>query len=152
MYFGVFQESAVKNVDFPQTLKRIECNAFYCCQNLKGVRLPDELEVIGNMCFSRSGLEKVSFPAYVKEVGACAFCDCKQLENVKLNNNLEKLGEKRVVNGVTYEGSAFARCAIKNIRFPSSLKRIEVNTCKDCKRLASIEFAPGIEYLGGTCF
>lgn len=37
MYFGVFQESAVKHVDLPSTLRRIEYNAFEKCKNLKNI-------------------------------------------------------------------------------------------------------------------
>ena len=77
VHSGVFEKSVLQIVLLPRTLRRIEYNTFCCCQNLKGIRLPDTLEIIGNMCFARSGIEKISLPARVKEVGANAFYDCK---------------------------------------------------------------------------
>lgn len=38
-----FQDSAVKYVEFPPTLKRIEDSAFESCMNLKKIKLPDGL-------------------------------------------------------------------------------------------------------------
>lgn len=61
-WFGVFQESAVKGIVLPSTLKRIEYNAFYYCNDLKSVILPEKLEFIGRYCFSQSGLESVELP------------------------------------------------------------------------------------------
>ena len=50
-YRGVFQWSAIESVTLPSTLKRVECNAFCECVNLKNVKLPKGLEYIGNRCF-----------------------------------------------------------------------------------------------------
>ena len=47
MLCGVFEESSVKNVDLPFTLKRIEYRAFENCYNLISIELPQQLESIG---------------------------------------------------------------------------------------------------------
>ena len=44
---GVFQKSALEDVQLPETLKKIGCRAFAGCKNLRGVRLPERLECIG---------------------------------------------------------------------------------------------------------
>lgn len=43
----MFQNSALKSVEFPSTLKRIEYCAFAECKKIKTVKLPDGLEYIG---------------------------------------------------------------------------------------------------------
>ena len=45
-YLGVFEESAVKYVSLPATLKTINRSAFRKCTNLKSVKFPDGLETI----------------------------------------------------------------------------------------------------------
>ena len=43
---GVFENTAVENVKLPSTLRRIECNAFRKCKNLKHINLPGGLETM----------------------------------------------------------------------------------------------------------
>ena len=50
-YSGVFQESGLKRVKLPSTLKRIEYRAFTACESLKCIDLPESLEYIGERCF-----------------------------------------------------------------------------------------------------
>ena len=47
MFYGVFEESSVENVDLPSTLKKIEYSAFENCHNLISIELPQQLESIG---------------------------------------------------------------------------------------------------------
>ena len=77
MYNGVFEQSALKHVDLPQTLKKIAYNAFRNCTDLKNILLPERLEQIGRECFSGSGLKKLVLPLSVREVCAGAFKNCK---------------------------------------------------------------------------
>ena len=74
------------------------------------------------------------------------------MKSATLNEGLEKLGEKRVVNGITYEGNTFSGCAIESAILPSTLKRVEAKTFFSCQSLKSIEIANGTEYIGRKCF
>ena len=42
-YLGVFEESGVKNVSLPSTLRILENNTFKCCADLREVQLPERL-------------------------------------------------------------------------------------------------------------
>lgn len=44
---GLFEQSGVKHVGLPSTLKKIEYSAFKDCKNLKNIVLPGRLEYIG---------------------------------------------------------------------------------------------------------
>lgn len=88
----------------------------------------------------------------MREIGAKAFYRCNLLENVSLNEGLEKLGAKETVNGREYEGAVFERTAIKNIRIPSTLKRLERSTFYHCSDLECVELLSGVEYIGQECF
>ena len=67
-WYGVFEESAIKNVELPSTLKRIEYSAFQGCENLKRIDLPKGLEYIGKQCFQESGLEYVKLPPLLRRL------------------------------------------------------------------------------------
>lgn len=58
-YCGAFQESGLKKVRLPSTLKVIKNEAFMGCANLKNISLPDGLVEIGLRAFRESGLESV---------------------------------------------------------------------------------------------
>ena len=48
---GVFEESRLKDVKLPSTLKRIGYSAFAECKNLKMTKLPRKLEYLGPKSF-----------------------------------------------------------------------------------------------------
>ena len=78
-YSGVFQNSGLRDVVFPFTLKRIEYCAFMGCENLKAVCLPEGLEYLGEGCFSQTGLESVEFPASLRTISQASFSHCQSL-------------------------------------------------------------------------
>ena len=49
--YGSFSESFIKEISFPNTLKRIENNAFFRCSDLMSLTLPDSLEYVGSYAF-----------------------------------------------------------------------------------------------------
>ena len=63
-----FQESNLKHIEFPPTLKVIGANAFYQCRNLRSAELPNCLEEIGLFAFFECALENVEFPASLRRV------------------------------------------------------------------------------------
>ena len=73
---GIFEESAVKYISLPATLKIIEHSVFRNCKNLRHIQLPDGLMMIGLYAFSGSGLENVITPESVRIICQGAFSDC----------------------------------------------------------------------------
>ena len=69
-----------------------------------------------------------------------------------MNEGLEKLGAKETINGKEYVGEVFTGSVIESIKFPSTLKRIESNTCYKCTNLQNVEIPNGVEYIGEECF
>lgn len=59
-YYGVFQESSLRSVKLPKTLKKVENNAFTGCRNFKGLVLPENVECIGRPSFQESVLGSIS--------------------------------------------------------------------------------------------
>ena len=67
-YYGVFEDSALKEIVLPSTLRRIEYNTFSCCKNLTKLVLPDLLCRIGDSCLQKSGIQEITIPDQVEEI------------------------------------------------------------------------------------
>lgn len=74
--------NAVGKIDIPNEYNGIPVTgisdyAFYFCENVKEVTLPNTVEYIGEWAFARCfSLEKINIPESVKEIGLGAFWGC----------------------------------------------------------------------------
>ena len=135
--YGVFQESALENVELPSTLRRIGYSAFEGCAGLKSVALPDGLEHIGKRCFQKSALESVRLPPALRVVDENTFRECRRLRSVELPEGLERICI-----------AAFYECGLESVSFPASLREICQTSFCLCPNLRSAKFGEGLEALG----
>ena len=73
--------------------------AFYCCNSLGGITLPDGLTILGDSAFQETAITTVDIPAGVRVIDESAFSGCVNLTSVTLHEGLEEIGD-----------SAFSRC------------------------------------------
>lgn len=108
-----FLRSNIKSVKFPDSLKKIENNAFFRCTDLTNIQFGNGLEYIGKIAFaSCRGLEEIVLPDSLRVIESQAFMDCSKLKNVVFNEGLQVI-----------ERSAFYIC--KNLNefvLPKSLR------------------------------
>lgn len=78
--------------------------------DLREVRLPDSVEVVGDYAFSRTGISSFDAPSRLLSIGERAFFACERLVRVRLNEGLEFIG-----------ANAFTETAIEELRLPSSI-------------------------------
>ncbi len=87
-YFG-----AGGNITLPDTVTRIENNAFAGCATVTGVTIPDTVTAIGSKAFSGCpALKSAVIPASVKTVGESAFRDCTQLNTITMAGGVTNIG------------------------------------------------------------
>lgn len=151
MSFGAFQESGLRRMRLPSTLKRIAHRAFMDCKALRTVSFPTGLEHLGKSCFSGAGLESVELPASLRTVSQAAFSLCRHLKSAKFAEGLEALGTEDYAQAGGWYG-AFEKSALENVELPSTLKRIEFATFSGCGDLKDILLPEGLEYIGKECF
>ena len=108
-----FQCSNIKSVKFPDSLKKIENNAFFRCTNLTDIQFGNGLECIGKIAFaSCRGLEEIVLPDSLRVIESQAFMDCSKLKNVVFNEGLQVI-----------EWSAFYICKnLNEFMLPKSLR------------------------------
>lgn len=84
----------VSRIQLPDSLKRIEDEAFECCYKLSEINLPDGIEYIGKQAFYACGIKSITLPKSLKEIGAEAFRQCEALTELTLPEGLEVIGER----------------------------------------------------------
>lgn len=136
-YSGVFQESGLRRVRLPSTLRRIEYDVFEACKHLERVDLPDGLEYVGKKSFRASALGSVRFPPGLKTIDDCAFAACKELRSVKFAEGLEQIG-----------ALAFFESGLEHVELPVSLRMVAHGAFACCESLSSAQFCDGLEVLG----
>ena len=72
---------------------RLADTAFYECEGLSSIALPEGLVAIGEKAFSGcTGLSAVSFPRSVESIGEQAFAKCTSLEKIEIPAGVESVG------------------------------------------------------------
>ncbi len=72
----------------------VNSNAFYNCNLITSIVLPDSIEHFGNYAFSGcSELAEINMPKNLETVGTFAFDNCKKLTEIAFYDNLTSLGQ-----------------------------------------------------------
>lgn len=143
---GAIKAAGIKQVILPNTIIKINDNAFCLCEDLQLVNFPENVEYIGSNAFYRGkrskGILKFTndLPDTVKYIGENAFAESKIL-NVKLPN-IEQL-----------EFGAFQSCGyLKSIELGDKLQSIKPYTFYSCTQLEKAEFGNGLKSIENNAF
>ena len=127
--------SGLGYASLPSTVTRIGSMAFYCCNALSGIQLPDGLTVIEDGAFEDTAITAIDIPAGVRVLDESAFAGCVDLSSVTLHEGLEAIGD-----------SAFGYCeSITEISIPQSVVHIGPYAFDSC---TSLQRVSGLEQLG----
>ena len=122
MTFGGNKE--IRKVIVKKGVTSVSDWAFFDCNNIKNIELPEGLQKIGVDSFGKTGIKNLVVPSSVKVIGQCAFWGCKDLETItmpgdfKLQYNEDDPDESEFRLVSTYEWSGFAP---KKITFTTPL-------------------------------
>ncbi len=121
----------------------IRDNAFYECDTLRHITLPETIEKIGHhsfyACFS---LESIVIPESVTEIGMGCFCGCSALSSVSLSKNITKIPE-----------SCFRSCtSLKSIVISDNITEISDFCFSGCTELSSVSVGNKVNKIGDCAF
>lgn len=106
----------------------IDQEAFYACENLVSVTIPNSVTSIGLAAFaSCTRLKSVTLSNSLKIIGRYAFSDCKSLRTITIPNSV-----------TTIEDYAFQGCSnLTTASVPKTVKTIGIDVFNKCPKLNS---------------
>ena len=127
-------------IEFDGNVTTIGCSAFYGCDSLTSVTIPDSVTTIGYEAFAWCGsLTSVTIPDSVTSIGAAAFYVCSSLTSVTIPNSVTTIG-----------GGAFSCCEnLTSVTIPDSVTTIGNGVFSVCGSLQ--EFKGKFASKDGRC-
>lgn len=129
-----------KNTLIPDDTEAIGNTAFYFCQDLSEIAIPESVTCIGDSAFYLTGLTSVNLPANLIRIGNSAFASTR-LTSIELPQNLKSIGN-----------SAFSSAQITSIEFPQSVEELGDYAFSYTKKLNSVFIPENIRHIGKATF
>ncbi len=131
------------DISIPESVTEIGNLAFYYCSSLTSINIPDGVTEIGFWTFSWcTSLKSISIPDGVTSIGECAFNECESLTEIILPDAVTKIGDK-----------AFWNCwSLTSINIPDGVTEIGEQTFYYCRSLTSINIPDNTTSIGFMAF
>ncbi len=124
------------------TVTAIGNRAFYTCNGITAVTLPNGLLSIGETAFYGLPIEHIALPSTLTTIGSEAFKYCTNLRSVDIPNSVTSIGV-----------GAFENCySLEHASLPSFIDRIANNLFQSCRVLRSIVIPNTVEEIGESVF
>ena len=114
---------SLQSITIPNSVKSIGNRAFYECKSLQSITIPNSVTSIGKEAFSCcESLQSITIPNSVKSIGNYAFRNCESLQSVTIPNSVTKIGNE-----------AFWGCdSLQSVTIPNSVTSIGNKAFNDC--------------------
>ncbi|SEF58542.1 Leucine rich repeat-containing protein [Eubacterium ruminantium] len=98
---SAFENSTIKEIKIPGTIKKIGGYAFYSCESLEKIVIPEGVKYIGNNAFTLcTSLSKVDIPMSCETIGERCFFGCSALKKVVIPSGVKNIGKAVVTDSV----------------------------------------------------
>lgn len=117
--------------------------AFWQCNSLNSVAIPNTVTSIANQAFQNSyGMTSVNIPSSVTSIGSQAFYGCSGLTSVTIPSSVTSIGSR-----------AFSSCSgLKSVTIPSSVTSISDYMFSYCSGLKSVIIPSSVTSIGNQAF
>ena len=129
-----FRESAVTQIELPNTIKTIGLGAFHNASQLSSIEIPASVTSIGQYAFERTRLKELTIPATVTSVGGGFVSYCSDLRALYWNSSIEVPYSYDVENCFLYFPSgdySYNRSYWTNVIFDGVAESIVLNESGD---------------------
>ena len=133
---------SLTNINIPNSVTNIGYEAFECCRSLTNINIPNSVTYIGYNAFSDCrSLTNINIPNSVTNIGNGAFSKCELLTNINIPNSVTNIGD-----------SAFEGChSLTSINIPNGVKNIRNGTFGGCS-FTNINVPNSVTNIGDRAF
>ena len=142
--FGAFFGcDSLTSVVIPDSVTTIGSDAFYCCSSLTSVVIPDSVTTIGSYAFYNcSSLTSVVIGDSVTTIGSYAFYNCSSLTSVVISDSVTTIGK-----------GVFLLCSsLTSVVIPDGVTTIGHYAFYNCSSLTSVEIPDSVTTIGDYVF
>ncbi len=137
---GAFINSLITDIRIPDTIERIEAQAFYGCPNLTEISFPDTLKYIGARAFQYCGLTHLYIDIPELIIYPSAFEGNRKLEEIYINSDI--IGVKD-----------FTFCtSLKKATFGNDVRAIGPDAFMGCTSLENVSLGRSVKSVGTRAF
>lgn len=138
-----YNNTNVTSVTIPNSVTRIDNNAFLGCSGLTSVTIPNSVTSIGRFAFSGcSGLTSVTISNSITSINEWTFNGCSGLKSIEIPNNVTSIGNY-----------AFSDCSdLTSIAIPDNVTSIGNNAFSGCCGLAYITIPKNVTSIRSYAF
>ena len=138
-----YECEALATVTMPNTIKEIHGWAFYNCRSLQTVNMSNTLTYIAEYAFHKcEALESITIPNTVTEIQYDAFRECTSLMSITIPNSVQIIAS-----------SVFSDCqSLESVTLPNNMEYIGGSAFSNCRALTSINIPEGITKIEGSTF
>ena len=134
---------SLQQITIPDSVTNIGYGAFACCYSLQQITIPNSVTNIGNSAFAWcESLQQITIPDSVTNIGKGAFYECQSLQQITIPDSITRIGD-----------SAFWRCeSLQQIIIPESVTNIGNEAFYHCKSLQQITIPDSVTSIGHNAF
>ena len=147
-YVSACNQSASGELGIPATyngkpVTGIGGSAFFSCESLTSVTIPDSVKSIGSRAFRNCiSLTSVTIGNSVTSIGDDAFSYCSSLTSVTIGNSVTSIGNY-----------AFSSCSgLESVEIPDSVTSLGYGVFAYCESLATVTMGSGVKSIGSNVF
>ncbi|MBO4597988.1 MAG: leucine-rich repeat domain-containing protein [Bacteroidaceae bacterium] len=153
-----------KNTVIPLSVSEIGFGAYYKCQSLTSIDLPEHITVINNSAFEGcNGLTSIFLPDNVKKIGDDVFRNCTNVTEAFLPKNMSYCGERAFENCINLKtvslqrsadirDYAFNNCKSLNEIYIPDYSHLGVGVFKECTNLTYISLPEHLQEISPRLF
>lgn len=141
--YAFFRCENLTSVYLPESIVDVGPQAFYHCSNLAQLTLSNGLQEIYAEAFAHCGsLQTVSLPDSLENIGRGAFRYCRNITNIVIPNNVITIGTK-----------AFEYCTwLNSVTIGEGVTRIGTDAFWGCRELLSVKFSDSVRIIESQAF